>query len=277
MLSKDQIKKQAQTLQSELSKLQAIVKYQDALEVLAKINGYRSWQAMSALLEPASAKDKDTHPPRYTASLEPHRTAIKTPYGTSAQSEIPGTGFLYRVPVAVDTSMSATVLVRARDRGEAISRAKELVIDGKALLEVDEGNYRGASDYYCPDSSDEGVHRVQEFKAAPSSMDEYGIQVGPFLVQLSEIGEDELLWADMSVFVPGEEEPMQVSCASKVEVALPSEVADMFCRDIAGFFAATVRDVSKLDQRTFQHAFYCLAQGDDTPELREELRRVLAQ
>lgn len=68
---------------------------------------------------------------------------------------IDGAGRLYDVPITVDTTLSGRVQVKAESVEEAIELACEMAARGEGVkLELDDGNYRGACDYYCPDSAD---------------------------------------------------------------------------------------------------------------------------
>lgn len=71
------------------------------------------------------------------------------------QKQFPeGEGLVFSVPVTVDTTMSGRALVRAINRDAAIQAARHLAADGKVAMSVDDGNYRGLADYYCPDEGD---------------------------------------------------------------------------------------------------------------------------
>ena len=64
------------------------------------------------------------------------------------------------VPITVDATLSARVRVRAPSEDEAVMVARKFVASdvGAGLLSLDEGNYRGESDYYCGDPM--GVERI---------------------------------------------------------------------------------------------------------------------
>jgi hypothetical protein len=59
------------------------------------------------------------------------------------------------VPVTVDATMSARVHVHATDAGDAIEQARTFAAEPDSIrfFSVDEGNYRGRPDFYCPDSA----------------------------------------------------------------------------------------------------------------------------
>lgn len=71
------------------------------------------------------------------------------------QEEVPGEEGApeWTVPVTTDATLSATVRVRARDEEEAIEVARKYVAEdgGACLLSLDEGHYKGRSDFYCGD------------------------------------------------------------------------------------------------------------------------------
>lgn len=273
MLSKDKIKKQARLLVRALAAQTGPLQYQDALEVLAQLNGHKDWKTMSALLE------RTPVPVECESEVPNGFPVIETNHQRFAQSEVPGEGFLYRVPVCVDTSMSCVVLVRAKDRDEAIDRARTLVSEGKAPLEVDEGIYRGRADYYCPDSSDDAVFRVAEPSAVQVVETAFGCQAGPFLVELTDLGDgdDSLLCADLTVFDPEQEEGEPISAMSCLDVDASEQERRAFCSEVASTLAALVSDVSKVDNRTFVHAFVHLVQAGLTPEAKRHVAGLFKQ
>lgn len=94
--------------------------------------------------------------------------ALMAMQSTEQQSEVPGRRGdpTWEVTVTTMASLSARVKVRAGSRDEAIEMAAEFVGNGKGagLLSLDEGNYKGASDFYCADKED--VERVEELGQA---------------------------------------------------------------------------------------------------------------
>jgi hypothetical protein len=68
----------------------------------------------------------------------------------------------WMVAVTIDATMSARIRVRATSQEEAIDVARNFVANegGAELLSLDEGNYRGISDYYCGDPL--GVEQVED-------------------------------------------------------------------------------------------------------------------
>lgn len=132
MLDKEIAKKQARKLVAEFDARAGGLKYQDALDIVARLNDIRDWKTFSGLA------DKAAH-------------EAESPEAEAGQSTIPGEGVLYRVPVSVDTSMTAYVLARGQSVEEAIETACRFAFEGNVAFEVDEGNYRGLVDHYCPD------------------------------------------------------------------------------------------------------------------------------
>lgn len=61
---------------------------------------------------------------------------------------------IYSVPVTVDMSLSARIIVRGEDKDEAIRLARTHASENFGLFSLDDGNYRGAADFYCPDPDD---------------------------------------------------------------------------------------------------------------------------
>lgn len=153
MLRVPEAKNQARLLSKTLKTLLGItVGHQDALEVIAKLNGQASWRVLAAQSERAPSGPTE-------AEL--------------LHDEIPGDPQLplWDVLLTVDTSMSRHLRVHARNEEDALEVARNHAADtGGAGFEVDEGNYRGASDYYLGDP-DENITRVAALprKAAKSS------------------------------------------------------------------------------------------------------------
>lgn len=307
---KETIKAQAKKLTALLAAQQGPVLYQDALELLAQLNGYRNWKTFSGVLDQASVPGSPTgrlnrsapewqHLPicdgattgRYSskesnmcntpsaladadyASLElraigllPERRKLHVPGEMPyAQDELPGVGYVYSVPISVDTSMTARVLVRAANRQDAIDLARTLVAEGKAPLELDEGNYRGRADYYCSDDSDDGVYRTQEPAERVSSEVDDGVQVGHYLVQTYLDEEDATqVWADLTVFDSLDVEdgaPAPVSGLTSMACSLSRPELQAFCRLIATRLCDEFPDPAAADRKEVHSRFAALIQG----------------
>lgn len=312
-MTKDQFKAKAKKLVSLLADQAGPVQYQDALEVLAQLDGFRNWQTMSAALEDApvisptgrlvssvpSLQSLPLHTPEAARVRDAFAGMFGSPFNAEGtrtgrlsskelaqsasprdgrmtyhvpnempykQDEVPGVGFLYSVPVTVDVTMTARVLVRGRDRDEAIDEARRLVSDGKATPELDEGNYRGLADYYCPDSSEDGVYCPAE-PAEPTVFErDDGGQVGPYLVEVYKDDEDPTqVWADLVIFDSGEDgqadeegDPISALTPMSADASLSEYIA--FCMRVARALYAQFPDASKVDQKTIEHQFRLLTQ-----------------
>lgn len=129
-----QPKDQARIFKAALKNLNLEVKHQDALEVLAKIGGFKDWQTMSAM------------PP--SAATGPEKEALSSPAIIG-----PDDGDLYEALVTVDVSMTARIRVRAHSKDKAeelFSLAGVHQFPGE--FELDEGNHHGVGDFYLGDS-----------------------------------------------------------------------------------------------------------------------------
>ena len=130
-----QPKDQAHILTAALRELGLELPQQQALEVTAKMMGYKDWQTHSAAFKTEQAAKPASMPiPRSPALMGPED------------------GDIYEALVTVDQTMSARIRVRAEDPDQA----RELLREAAAAqypqgFEVDEGNYRGVSDYYLAD------------------------------------------------------------------------------------------------------------------------------
>lgn len=297
---KDQIKAQAKKLVSLVAAMTEPMQYQDALEVLAQLHGFRSWQAFSGTLDKMALRGSPTgrlshsepemlefpgvrtgrfssHLPQLSnlpkadtdySSIEARVLALQAgdrktfhvpdelPY---VQDEVPGVGFLYSVPVTVDTSMSTRVLVRAEDKDEAIALARQLVSEGKAPLEVDEGNYRGPADYYCPDDSDGGVYRTHACEDVPEAEVDDGVQVGPFLVEVfHDKGEPVLVMAEVLVYHEAHQEngePLQLKAITSLAPDCELTEYIEFCRRVARSMNQKFPDLTQVDKDALAEYF----------------------
>lgn len=134
MLTIQDVKAQAKRL---MKLLPTPVPYQEALEKIAQIHGYKNWQTFSAQLQ-----NQETAAP---VGMVPPDLA------EPEQATIPGEGRLFRIPLTVDMTMSADIFVRAPDRFEAVVVARDFAVDNLQLFTLDDGNYRASGDYYCGD------------------------------------------------------------------------------------------------------------------------------
>ncbi len=243
----------------QLSKLDAKVPHTKLLHAVAASLGESDWQVLvhSTSAEPQAPQATDEQGSGWTAN-------------SGAQPYIPGSGYLWRVPVTVDASMTAFVKVRARDKEEAMSLARRFAADGNARFEVDEGNYRSLADHYIGDNSDDAVHRLPDDEPAlPESVSagDLSVQVGAYRVSLADLddGPDALFWADLDVFDSNLEDPddaLEVSsCLSACPVDATSQERRQFCSRIAELFHRTVPEPSALSQWDVQHVFTQAVQG----------------
>lgn len=129
---------QARILKKELEDFNIDVKHQDALQLIAKVMGYKNWKTMSAAMVAAPVAAAPA------PAVIPHR--MPDLIG-------PADGDIYEALVTVDMTLSGRVKVRANSEDEAKSlfgQAGELQYPHG--FELDEGNYRGACDFYLGDS-----------------------------------------------------------------------------------------------------------------------------
>ena len=137
-----QPKEQARVLKAALAQLGLKLKHQDALAVVASMMGVRDWPTLSANFEAAEEK---------------RQTAQKL----LSRIDGPSDGDLFEALVTVDQTMSARIRVRAH----SLEDAKRMFGPAACAqyphgFELDEGNYRGPSDFYLGDSND--VENISE-------------------------------------------------------------------------------------------------------------------
>jgi hypothetical protein len=84
--------------------------------------------------------------------------------GWKQQESIPGDTSkpIWSVPLTVDMTLSARIQAHGDDPNEALNAARQFAASssGNGLFSLDEGNYRGASDFYCGDP--ETIEKVDE-------------------------------------------------------------------------------------------------------------------
>lgn len=252
----ERVKTLARRIGAKLVKLEAKVAHGKLLHAVAASLGETDWQVLLHKVQPTPAGGVTADKPQgaWTAN-------------EGTQPFIPGTGYLYGVPVTVDTTMTAHVKVRARDEEEAMSLARRFAQEGNAKFEVDEGNYRGLADHYVGDK--DMVYRLNDTEPAlPASVRESSLRVqrGAYLVELADLGdgEDGLLWADLSVFDVESEEPDTESCLSACPASATAEETLRFCQRVAELLHAGAPDPAKVDQLSLRHVFIQAVQGDSS-------------
>ena len=156
-----QPKDQARLLKAALKTHQMTLGHQDALEVVATLMGHKTWKAFSAAFD------------NTTAQQQVQRSALATLAG-------PEDGDIYEGLVTVDQTMSATVRVRAHSPEEAHDLLGQAACDQFPHgFELDEGNYRGASDFYFDSARVDNMSQVvydadnNDFSATASWGDEH--------------------------------------------------------------------------------------------------------
>lgn len=127
---------QARILKAVLDEFGIKLPHRKALEAIARVMGHKDWQTHSAAFE--------------------HEQTARNAKASVLQTVLgPKDGDLYEALVTVDQTLSARIRVRARDDEEAHRLLREA---GAAQyphgFELDEGNYRGAGDFYLGDPSD---------------------------------------------------------------------------------------------------------------------------
>lgn len=228
MNSTQSLKSQARKLMTELAALGNPLKYQDALDIIARLNNHRDWQhaapALEALPSPPTTSVKPS-PAGFLAELPEIGDAYK-------QQEVPGTGWLYHVPVTAEYTKTAFVAVRATSVDEALLLARELAADGKVTLVEDEGNSKTLDDFYIPDDSSDGVYRLPTSEAALAVETCRGAQVGPYLVELEALGHDEYV-ACLAYFDPDQEEGVAIRRLSGIPLSTGLALRVATCSRIA--------------------------------------------
>jgi hypothetical protein len=133
-----QPKEQARILKAALAEMGVPLKHQAALGVVARLMGARDWPTLSAAFE-----------------AEQEQRAAQQRAVSQAMSAIAGPedGDLYEALVTVDQTLSARIRVRAHSLEEAKGMfGSAACAQYPHGFELDDGNYRGPSDFYLGDS-----------------------------------------------------------------------------------------------------------------------------
>lgn len=88
-----------------------------------------------------------------------------------------GQALVFSVPVTVDVTMSGKAIVSANNIEEAIFAARQLAADNKVAMTLDEGNYRGLADYYCPDENDVQVMPTPAMNLIAQTLENIGYDI----------------------------------------------------------------------------------------------------
>lgn len=184
---------QARILETALKSLDLHLPHQTALQVIAKVMGYKDWKTMSAASKEA------------LAIVEAPPVVERAP---AREPEIrgPADGKLYESLVTVDMTLSARIQVRAYDEAQAEELLREA---GHAQyptgFEVDE-NYRGPSDFYMgdPDSITCLTPGQVEYDSdgdywGTASWEEDGLSYKICASRPNSDNSDEELWAEVEV------------------------------------------------------------------------------
>jgi hypothetical protein len=247
----DRVKTYARRIGRELTRLEAKVAHSKLLHAVAASIGETDWQVLLHKASPAPAPEQ------------------------APQEEIPGTGFLYRVPVSVDTSMTAIVLARGNTAEDAIAAARQFAADGKARFDLDDGNYRGLADHYCPDTSEDAVYRVPQAETSQLDPNLGGAAYGPYVVGLTSLGgcDDELLWADLQVLTPNRGVADTESCLSACPVTATQAERVQFCDRVAALMYRCAPDLTKVNPDDVRNLFVRAVQGDQSDAAFEQIAR----
>ena len=137
-------KNQAQTLMHIARDKGWSLGKQEALEIVAQLQGYKTWQICSSVVDAANAAVQET-PARPTLLVEPCRNHEGK--------------HLFSALVTTDTTMSARYAVWAEDEDEARVRLRQFAArryeqNGGEDFDIDDANYRGAVDFYLGDPND---------------------------------------------------------------------------------------------------------------------------
>lgn len=169
---------------------------------------------------------------------------------TGVYEDLEGTGYIFEVPVTVDTTMTGRVRVRAMDRDTAIEKARELASNGQVQMNVDEGNYRSMGDYYCPDR--ESIEASVPAGLVSEDPDAERVQVGAYVVEWHpQSGSFELVILDPENPV----DPIEAWDQKIPEGESPVGYGASACKALAQMLDTAAPDPKVLDEEAIGNAF----------------------
>lgn len=178
-------KTQARLLRQHLSKLGFTVPHQDCLEAVALVMGFKDWKTYCAADGPSKIMPLSAPTAPVASTSAPNDAWAK-----AARNVDESAGALYTVPVTVDVTMTAQVLVRASDTQSAAEHARRLAKENyPAGFELDEGNYHGLADFYVSDADAVTCEGSPEPKGPPVlSQDDLSIVSASYHLGSRELG-----------------------------------------------------------------------------------------
>jgi hypothetical protein len=133
---------QARILETALKAMEIRLPHQAALQVIAKVMGYKDWKTMSAVSKEALV-------------VVPAPPVVERAPDREPELKGPEDGDLYEALMTVDMTLSGRVRVRAHSDAEARELLREAAAEQYPTgFEVDE-NYRGSGDFYM--GGDDGL------------------------------------------------------------------------------------------------------------------------
>jgi len=265
----EQVRTLARRVGSHLAHHGAKVPHSKLLHAIAASIGETDWQVLTHRHAPATVETL----PSPALETTPEDSALAQPKG---QPFIPGTGFLYEVPVTVDVTASAFIKVRAATKHEAIALAREFAADGHIELEMDEGNYRRPGDYYVGDKDILEPLDDDEPPTPDDHQDFAQVQRGAYRISLVD-ADDDMYWAELDVFDPNSEEPIEDSHMTCLPMDASPEEIRAFCVRVVELLHRGAPKPADVEESTILHAFTCAVQGDQSDEAfasyEQELRK----
>lgn len=257
----EQAKTLARRLRAHLQKAGVRVSHSKMLHAVAASIGKTDWQVLFHQQKPSA------------------QSAQRPCDDQPAQPCIPGNGPLWLVPVTVDATMTAQVLVRANDKDSASLLARQFAAQGHARFEVDDGNCRSMDDYYVADPDSVVLQDDASATRSRTPDSERTCRRGAYLVELCDLGdgEDSLLWADLSVFEAGEVEPVTHSCMSCLPVSSTPHETRALCVRVAELLERAAPCPTPLDGADIRDAFVRAVQGEQTQPDFDDIEAVLRQ
>ena len=195
---------QARILKDALKALNLGVKHQDALEVVAKMMGFRNWKTLSA----TSLEAETSSPPGATPKAE-EPVVLKGP----------ADGDIYEAFVTIGEA-GVTMSARIQVRAYSLEDARELLpVAGFAQFpkgfEIDEGNWPRSSEFYLGDPNDvENISNPGSGDTIEVEFDHHGEDWGSakwseggfdYLIMMNRLepdnGGDEDAWAQCEITI----------------------------------------------------------------------------
>lgn len=270
----EQLKTLARSLSEQLQRQGHAVALGQLQTALAASLGRTSWQVLAHGSQPAKAHV------RRSTDVASKGSSSAQPAGTASSQglAVEGPNLMWEVPVSVNATASALVLVLASSREQAVQQALGLAAQGGVAFALDEENASRPRDYYLPDEDAVRCLGLEKERAAAQGWQfaqsgRYGVSL--YLLER----DDDLLWADLDILMPGvqDDEEQAYGCLSSMPAQSTREEQETFCLRIAALLNHNAPEPELVGRAALEAAFSHAAQGDVAPASYQAIALKLRQ